>query len=1614
VISGAGSLTKTGTGALVLSGSNTYTGSTTVTNGTLRLGSNNALPTGRPLVVNATTAGGNATVDLDGYNLSISSLTLGGSSARANATNSVSTGTGMLTLGGDISYVWATSPANDPGAAFITGNLNLGSGGRVISVLDSTRTTTELTISANISGAGTGLTKTDAGTLVLSGTNTYTGSTIVSGGVLRVGSASNLPSTTNLQLNGGVLELAGDIALTAGTGAGQMRWTGSGGFSAFGGDRTVNYNGGSDVTWGTNFVTNTAPLILSSAASDSKVTFGNNINLGAATRTVVVNNGSADVDAALSGVLSNGSLTVTGSGALLLSGLSTYTGVTTINGNATAVVTTLANGGVNSSLGVSGTAATNLVINNATLRYTGTGGSTNRLFQIGTTANGAEAILDASGVASDTNDGSIVFSNTGVLGFGTTNRTRLLTLTGTNTGNNTLSARITNNGSSVTVLTKDGAGKWVLTGANSYSGDTYVDAGILSIRNSSSLGTVANNVTTVESGATLDLDNVAVGNEVIILNGTGAGGIGALTSSGTSSHSGQMFLFSDVRVGVSGSLLLTGTVGNSQFAYTMTKVGSGTLTLGGTADNYGLGVTVDAGKVILAKASGNNNYALDQVLTINNGGIAQLAGSGNDQLYGAADVVVNEGGTFDLNGRSESFDGLSGFGIVTNTAAATTSTIAAGEAGANSAFGGTLQDGSGVLAFEKIGGGILTLSGSNSYTGGTTISEGILEIGNGGTTGSIAGDIVNNAELIVNRSGSLVLDGAISGSGWIVKLGSGTLTLSGSNSYEGVTSVTQGTLVISNNSGLGSAEGTGVEDGGTLHLDNVDIGDEVLWLIGSGTGVGGQGALTVTGTSSTGGIVSFDHATVGIADDSTLTLRGSVGTGLMTKIGQGTLVLTGTTDNPGLNLLFTAGQLILAKDSSSDVHAIGDGLTIGTGASVQVAGTGGDQIFNGAVVQVDGGGTLDLNGRSDVIDALTGSGTVTNTAAATTSTFAVGDWSTDCTFDGTLQDGAGTLALVKNGEGNFTLTGSNTYTGGTTISGGTLQIGDGGATGSISGDITNNSRLVVNRSGSLVLGGAISGVGAITKLSSGTLTLSGSNSYEGNTDIAEGTLAVTNDFGLGIGSAENWTNVSDGATLQLDNVNIGNEWLIVNGSGVGGNGGLTVTGTSSSSGQVNFSNATVNVASDGALTLTGPVFDVFVKEGAGTFTLGGTADNSGLIGTVNAGLLVLTKDSAPDVHAIGYGVTIGNSGTVRIGGTGGDQIYNEAIVDIHDGGMLDLNGRTERIAGLTGSGIVTNTAAATTATFEVGDWGADSTFDGTLQDGAGTLALAKTGSGNFTLTGANTFTGGTTLWEGVLTLGSAGAIGNQGAITFRGGTLQFSEANTTDYSGRFSTEAGQAFKFDTNSQDVTFSENISSENGSFEKHGAGTLTLTGTNSYEGTTLINDGVLLILGDNSATGETIVDDGGTLGGTGRIGDVRVLSGGILSPGSSPGLLTIDGNLTMEEGSTLLMEFSGTGTGLFDQIAVEDSFTAGGILNLQLIDGFNPIEGDSFLLFTSGGFDAGGFSSIVTNLGDGLYWDISLLGSTGMVTVVPEPSVAALATLGLGTLLLRAINHRRRPAS
>lgn len=360
-----------------------------------------------------------------------------------------------------------------------------------------------LNISASVN-TGTGpVVKAGPGTVELSATNSYTGSTTVTGGALRAVDGVGLPTASILQLRGGVLESNGTFTRALGTSTGQVNWgaahlNSGGGFAAYGGVLAIQLNGGTgQVSWSDSdvapigFLNNAQKLIFGSITANDMVDFQNSILINASatashTRNIqVIDNPSVTTDfARISGVLSSSGaidgIMKTGDGVLELTGSNLYLGPTYIT-EGTLKVSDLANGGVASNIGQSTNVASNLVLNGGTLQYSGAGATVDRGFSVGT----AGGTIDASGA------GALVLSNPDAVGLDAINTAgsygaRTLTLKGSSTGNNTLGGSVGDQGGA-TSLVKSGGGRWILTGVNSYTGSTTVSGGTLVISGSASI-----------------------------------------------------------------------------------------------------------------------------------------------------------------------------------------------------------------------------------------------------------------------------------------------------------------------------------------------------------------------------------------------------------------------------------------------------------------------------------------------------------------------------------------------------------------------------------------------------------------------------------------------------------------------------------------------------------------------------------------------------------------------------------------------------------------------------------------------------------------------------------------------------------------------------------------------------------------------------------------------------------------------------------------------------------------------------------------------------------------------------------------------------------------------
>jgi autotransporter-associated beta strand protein len=431
----------------------------------------------------------------------------------------------------------------------------------------------------------------------------------------------------------------------------------------------------------------------------------------------------------------------------------------------------------------------------------------------------------------------------------------------------------------------------------------------------------------------------------------------------------------------------------------------------------------------------------------------------------------------------------------------------------------------------------------------------------------------------------------------------------------------------------------------------------------------------------------------------------------------------------------------------------------------------------------------------------------------------------------------------------------------------------------------------------------------------------------------------------------------------------------------------------------------------------------FGSPGSSTYTIAGTGTNTlTLIGsTPTIFYLSGATISAGISGTNGLTVSGGGPGTLTLSGsntyTGGTNLQSGTLT-LGSSGALGTTGTITF-----GDGTLQFTANNTTdysnrisnaslQNFSFDTNGQSVTLAGNLISSGGDLV--KNGAGILTLTGTNNYTAGTDLHGGELSLGSSGAIPTGSLISFGGGSLQFTSANTTDYSSSFLTGFGVQYSIDTNGQAVTFASNLTSSGGTFTKFGAGSLNLTGTNTYSGGTTIKGGTLLADSSNSmGTGAVTVMSGGTLGGTGIIAptgtnNVVVQSGGTVDltaydpahlPASFTNTLTLHlagtNSATFQAGSSFVFNLGQGGT------SSELAFTGLTAATPQVFFNDNQVSLD-FLsgaangIYTLFSFDQSGAYSGTLQNGSNYTFQYNPTDIT--VTLAPEPAAWSYLICGL----------------
>jgi fibronectin-binding autotransporter adhesin len=1518
VIAGSVGLSKTGVGTLVLGSANTFTGDAHIFQGTLQLNSAYALQ--------------NATLDHNyGGTLSFGDVTeanLGGLK-----------GTRSLTL------------ANEASESV---TLIVGGNGQ------------STTYSGNVSGLpGSALKKVGSGTLTVSGSLVC--DTIVSQGTLQLGSSGGLAFGT-LEMDGGSLSCGTLSSVTLGG------LKGNGNLALDGVQLAVGYSGQSStyngVLSGSMSLTGVGPGTLTlngenTFSGDTLISAGA-IKLG--TPKALQN---STLDYSQQGVLAFGSLTNA-----TLGGLKGNRSLTLTNDYGAPV--TLSAGGNGQSTTFSGNISGSV---GSALRKTGAGTLTlsgsiicDTIVSQGTVLLGTQSALQASTVQMD--GGSLSCGTFPYTMLGGLRGSGNLALNGVQlaVGNNNQSTTYNGCLSGTTSLFKVGYGNLTLGGENTFSGDTLISTGTLTLGTANAL---RNSTLDYSSSGSLSFGSLADAT------------LGGLKGSNPLYLYNESYRSVTLKVGANGqSTTYNGSVGGPTGAY-LEKVGSGILAVGGPVQcdvivsegtlqvnvspalqNSILrmaGGSLSGGtlsSVVLGGLMGSGNLTMNDVeLVVGNytniatmnydgvlSGTMRLTKSGNGTLtlngendfsgdtrvssgairLGNANALQNS--TLDFSTGTISFGSLTGatFGglkgnrpLVLRNDYSVPVTLSVGENGQSTTYSGAISGVPG-SAFRKVGSGTLTFSGSVLSGRDTIISEGtlllgtptalqgsIVEMGGGilscgafpaATLGGLKGSgnlALDGVQLNVGYSGtSTTYNGILSGTMALTKIGSGTLTLGGANTFTGDTSISAGTLKLDNPNALQNS---------TLNYF-------------AGTLIFGPSSITLGGLKGSYSLSMPLELTVGGNNQST-TYTGSIGGEYncppqLRKVGSGTLTL--------------GGQVYYCD-------------TIISQGAIQV---GSYSTLGGSVVEMDGG-SLSCGLLSTVaIGGLRGHGNLALDGVQ----LEVGSAARppdNTTYNGIL---SGSMSLIKVSGGTLTLNGQNTFSGDTRVNEGVLKLGTpralqnstldcpegkglsfgsltdatlGGLRGSSYSYLTlvnENSSPVTLAAGangqSSTFSGYIDGpVGSsLKKIGSGTLTLSGSISCD--TVISEGAIQ----FGT-VGALQSSTLKMDGGSLSCGpfaSVTIG---------GLAGDGNLTLDGVQLAVGSV--CQPVPDTAYNGILAGTMSL----VKAGSGALTLNGENTFSGDT-IINGGVLVLgnakaLQNSTLEVtggslsFATLLNATVGGlKGTwpldlrtwnpvelpvvLTVGGNGQstsfggdiagptgsalrkvgagaltlsgantcDTVISEGDVQLGavgalqsstvkmDGGSLSCGAFTSvTIGGLKGSGNL----ALDGVNLSVGNNNRSTIYNGVL---SGSVALNKVGSGTLTLNGANTYSGDTAPVSGILKLGNTHALQNSTVDYDYSGLLRFGPlgaavlgglkgnrdlALVNDYASPVMLTVGG------NGQSTVFSGAISGPTGAgIKKVGSGTLTLSGDNTYPGTTVLQQGQLTL---TSAAQSTVLNLGGT---------------------------------------------------------------------------------------------------------------------------------------------------------
>jgi autotransporter-associated beta strand protein len=1002
----------------------------------------------------------------------------------------------------------------------------------------------------------------------------------------------------------------------------------------------------------TGSITNATGATISSPLS----TGGGAIFVRQSTVGAITNDGTINGSIAVTGSLHTGTTvgSITNNGAINSgpgpgqSGPDIWVGSTTVNGdivnngkmvaNATGAIMIVNTGVVNGSVTNNGSITNNYaggagiyIWSDPTGPYTGEtitgsvsnaqGGAITGSFGIQVFSTKTSEPTDIQGNVS--NAGTITASTSGIVVGGAEIDGSII-----NTGKITATA---GSGIEVNAFTSSGVAPAVVKGSITNSGtittNGTMEAGIY-LAGADVEGGVTN-----AAGATLNASN---GAGIYVGDSAASFPTGSAVVSGTITNSGTINAMYGVVVSDSEAgdgIVNTGAINDSAYGIVVVDdgvvFGGVTNAKGGTISGAGTGIVVAASGVVVGGVTNNGTISGKNGIVVSGSTSAVVGG-----IVNTGTITASEAGIL-LNGGVVT--GPSGANGIVNSGTITGADgiviAAGGSVGGPIVNTGTITGTTAAIDVTGEGAATTIDQEGGTITGAILLSSmaDVVNISGGTIDGNIVGGGANNTVNFNLGSGSFDYKYAFTDVGQ-ANFNSGTVTLEGADTPANV-AINGGEVIVGNNGAFGTA--TVVMASGTTlgFLSNADYDVANNFTL--------NGGVSFTAPSGTVQTVS------GVLSDG-----GSAGS--LNVAGAGVLNLTGANTYSGGTTL-SSGTLRVGVDTVGSVGAI-TSSAVGTGLLT----------FSGGTLQAGGDYTIDNAGSVN-----TNNGAIDANGYVFTYAGAIG--------------GAGALAIDNSGSGGgVVFTANNTYSGGTTING-TLQLGDGGTSGSVAGNIVDNGLLVFDRSDSPTYAGVISGTGAVEQAGSGTLVLTGANTYAGGTGISAGTLQI------GAGGTSGWItgDVADDGVLAFDRSDDVTFGGAISGTGELeqiGSGTLTLTGTSQVGSTVV---AAGTLVVDGALTSTFTIDNGATLEGSSTTLLTSNAitdngtlvfdqtadgefntaiDGSGALEKEGTALLVLNGISS-------VGSTAVDSGNLQIGNSSnpGAQLTSPTVM-VNPNGILSGHG----------------------------------------------------------------------------------------------------------------------------------------------------------------------------------------------------------------------------------------------------------------------------------------------------------------------------------------------------